>query len=101
MRALLLLATAALLGPACVPQPVVRQVEPDSPARTGFVTLYMEGGKYIIDPYTESCFLGMYGSNGLVAVPCDKLKRKLPKAAAHLPWVPDAQPASGATTPAS
>lgn len=102
MRALLLLATAALLGPACVLPPSAQRAEPDSQLKTGLVTLYVEGGRYIIDPYTESCFLTIYGgSDGLVAVPCDKLKRNLPKAAEYLPWVPDAPPASDAATPAS
>ncbi|AKJ07590.1 hypothetical protein ATI61_10734 [Archangium gephyra] len=46
--------------------------------------------RYIIDPRTESCFLRTsIGEGGaMVAVPCAKLKKNVPEAAAFITWEP-------------
>jgi hypothetical protein len=92
MRAPLLLATAAVLGTAAcrtIP-PTVREPEPQSRSQQGIVTFYVEGGRYVIDPYTETCFLSISGGYALGVVPCAKLKENLPQAGKYITWTEDA-----------
>ena len=54
------------------------------------------GHRYIIDPRTESCFLRVSGADfnfALVHVPCAKLKKNVPEAAAFITWEPSDAPA--------
>lgn len=104
MRPLFVLAAALALPGCLIPHTQENQADLQTQGRFSIIDM---GGRYsyLIDPRTETCFLRMSGSDfnySLVTVPCDKLKRNLPEAAPHIPWVPDAQPAGGAgATPAS
>lgn len=94
MRASFLLATLLLL-PGCAGATPTR-FAPEKPGPR-IAIVYVDGGRYIIDPNTESCFLGL--GNAVVGVPCDKLKKNVPAAAEFITWVPDAK--TGADAPAS
>ncbi|WP_163991829.1 hypothetical protein [Pyxidicoccus caerfyrddinensis] len=99
MRTLLLLAAALAVTGCTFPHAQVARA--DLQAQGRFSIIDLGGGySYLIDPRTETCFLRQPGAEftfALVAVPCDKLKHNLPEAAAHIPWVPDAQPAGTAS----
>jgi hypothetical protein len=101
MRSLLLLAAMLAATGCAFPHTQVSQANLQTQGR--FSIIDMGGGfSYLVDPRTETCFLRQLGAEfnfALVPVPCDKLKHNLPEAAAHIPWVPDAPPASGASTP--
>ncbi|NOK00397.1 MULTISPECIES: hypothetical protein [unclassified Myxococcus] len=71
------------------------------PKAGGFAIINIDGRRaYLIDPRAESCFL-IISSGAVGNVPCDKLKKNLPEAAAFITWVPDSAeaPAVSAPTP--
>ena len=107
MRPFLFFAIAMGLTTAgCESQRHTRTVNAALPAKSTFVFFQLEGGNgYLIDPRTETCFLRQESSAdydfALVPVPCDKLKRNVPEAAAHIRWVNAAPPTGREGVPAA
>jgi hypothetical protein len=89
MRASLLLAVLALSG--CVPSRAAgaAPATPVDPNRPFIELVHVDGGWYVIDPFTETCFVGRHDV-ALGQVPCEKVKRRVPEAARFITWVPDA-----------
>ena len=87
MRSLLLLAaTLALSG--CARQPRAVPSSPAREARGGFAIVEVDDASYLIDPFSQSCFLRhWYGNSTLLPVPCDKLKQNLLAAARYITWI--------------
>lgn len=101
MRTMLL--TAVLCATGCV-APTAQVSHAASPKGAGeqprFQLIEMEYPfQYLIDPYTESCFLRHLRVDSLALVPvsCAKLKKNVPEAAAFITWEPDTAPATPST----
>lgn len=99
MRSVLLV-TAALGLAACGHQQLTR-VNLEHQPLFGVVEIDPRFS-YLIDSRTESCFLKQEAANSnfaLVPVPCDKLKKNVPEAAAYITWFPDSAPAPANAPP--
>ena len=89
MRSLLLLAAVLALS-GCARQPRTAPKPLPRDAARGIAIVPVEDASYIIDPYSQSCFLRLHhwaGGNSMHAVPCDKLKQNLLAAARYITWI--------------